>query len=76
MKQEISKSAFKAHALEIMRGVEQSGEEVVITAHGKRSLVIKQYIDDTVSPLETLKGSVVNFIEPTAPVGEDDWEQA
>lgn len=73
---EYSKSAFKAHALEIMRGVEKSGEDVVITAHGKRALVIKQYRDNTVSPLEKLKGTVVNFDEPTSSVCEDDWELA
>lgn len=76
MKHEFSKSAFKARALEIMRGVEQSGEDVVITAHGKRALVIKQYRDNTVSPLEKLKGTVVNFDEPTSAVCEDEWELA
>ena len=75
MKTEISKSAFKAQALEIMRGVEQTGEEVVITSHGKPTLVIKPYKDDTAkSPLEQLQGSVLAFDDPTGPVGEDDWE--
>ena len=76
MPHEISKSAFKAHALEVMRGIEQTGEDVVITAHGKRSLVIKQYQDNAISPLEKLKGTVVSFDEPTAPICEDDWELA
>lgn len=76
MVREFSKSTFKTHALEIMRGVEKSGEDVVITAHGKRALVIKPYTDNSVSPLEKLKGTVVNYIEPTLPVCEDDWELA
>lgn len=76
MQHEISKSAFKAQALEVMRGIEQTGEEVVITAHGKPALVVKRYIAPTQDPLSKLRGSVVSFDSPTAPVGEDDWELA
>ncbi|MFC3121700.1 type II toxin-antitoxin system prevent-host-death family antitoxin [Agaribacter flavus] len=76
MRQEISKSNFKAHALEIMRSVEDTGEDVVITAHGKRSLVITQYKDTTFSPLEKLQGSVLSYTDPIAPIAEDDWDLA
>ena len=75
MKTEISKSAFKAQALEVMRRVEQSGEEVIITSHGKPKLVISPYrgeFDKT--PLELLEDSVLAFDNPTNPVAEDDWE--
>ena len=74
MHQEISKSVFKAQALEIMRGVEETGNEVVITSHGKKALVIKPYKDNTVSPMEKLKGVVVSFSGPFSSVAEDDWE--
>ena len=74
MHQEISKSVFKAQALEIMRGVEETGDEVVITAHGKKSLIIKPYKDNSVSPMEKLKGSVVSFSDPFSSVAEEDWE--
>ena len=77
MKNEISKSTFKAQALEVMRGVEQSGEAVVITSHGKPTLVIKPYKGNAdKTPLEQLEGSVLGFDNPTDPVGEDDWEAA
>lgn len=78
MKTEISKSAFKAKALEIMRGVEQSGEEVIITSHGKPTLVIKPFQDDgeARSPLEQLEGSVLALNDPFESVAEDDWESA
>lgn len=77
MKTEISKSAFKAQALEVMRGVEQTGEAVIITSHGKPTLVIKPYEGDTrKNPLEQLNGSVLAFDDPISPVGEDDWEAA
>ena len=75
MKTEISKSAFKAQALEVMRSVEESGKEVIITSHGKPALVIKPYqVDAVKSPLEQLEGSVLSFDNPTDPVAEDDWE--
>lgn len=76
MQREISKSAFKAHALEVMRGVEQTGEDVVITAHGKPTLVVKKLYEKKQNPLDKLRGSVVDFDSPTAPVSEDEWELA
>ncbi len=76
MHQEISKSNFKAHALEVMRGVEQTGNEVVITAHGKPTLIVKKYSEPENDPLARLKGSVINYDNPTMSVAEDDWEQA
>lgn len=74
MRQEYSKSTFKAQALEVMRSVEETGENVVITAHGKKTLVLTLYKDSSVSPLEKLKGSVVQFDKPHESVGEEDWE--
>lgn len=74
MQQEYSKSTFKAQALEAMRRVENTGENVVITAHGKKTLILSPYKDRSISPLEKLKGSVVQFDNPFEPVGEDDWE--
>ncbi len=73
MESQVSKSNFKAHALEIMRDVEESGNEVVITAHGKPALVVSKYSSKDISPLEQLRGSVIEFTSPTDPVAEDDW---
>ena len=74
MHQEISKSVFKAQALEIMRGIEQSGVDVIITSHGKPTLVVKPYKSVKENPLDKLKGAVVLFDDPISPVSEDDWE--
>ena len=76
MEDHISKSNFKAHALEVMRAIEQSGEHIVITSRGKPTLMIKKVINDTRSPLEKLKGSVVKYDAPTEAVDVDDWENA
>ncbi len=73
MQQEISKSNFKTHALEVMRNVEQTGDEIVITSHGKPALIVKKF-EQKISPLEKLRGSVVKYSGPTTPVSEDDWE--
>lgn len=74
VQQEISKSNFKAHALEVMRDVEKTGDEVVITSHGKPALIVKRFKQKDVSPLEKLRNSVVKYSSPTKPVSEDDWE--
>lgn len=70
----ISKSEFKAKALEFFRQVEFSGTSLIITDHGKPSIEIRPYRTKERSPLEILKGSVTEYIEPTEPVGEDEWE--
>ena len=75
MKQaQISKSEFKAKALEFFRQVEFSGESLIVTDHGKPSIEIRRYRPIERSPLEILKGSVTEYIAPMEPVGEEDWE--
>lgn len=71
---EISKTHFKAQALEVMRSIEQSGEPVIITTHGKKTLMISQYKDNLAQPLDRLKGSIVCYNDPTAPISEGHWE--
>lgn len=70
----ISKSQFKPIALEVMRQVEQSGESVIITDHGKPTLELKIYHPIACDPLDLLRGSVLGFQMPTEPVGDDRWE--
>lgn len=74
METHVSKGVFKAKALEIMRGVEETGDEVVITNHGKPCLVVKPFKGES-NPLQQLKGSVISYENPTDPVaGDDEWE--
>ena len=56
----ISKSRFKAHALELFRKVEQTGEPIIITDHGTPVLKIMPYRDDPASALRVLRETVVN----------------
>ena len=74
METEVSKSQFKAKALEILRRVEATGESVLVTDHGKPTIEVRRHRSLGRSPLELLRGSVVDYLDPTEPVGEQDWE--
>jgi antitoxin (DNA-binding transcriptional repressor) of toxin-antitoxin stability system len=73
---QVSKSRFKAQALELFRQVEASGEPLVITDHGRPTLEVRPYrpVRPDANPLEELRGSVLRFDDPFVPVGENDWE--
>ena len=75
METEISKSKFKARALEIFRTIEETGEPVVITDRGTPSLIV-QKLGAPLAANVKLKGSVLHYEDPFTPVGEDDWEAA
>jgi antitoxin (DNA-binding transcriptional repressor) of toxin-antitoxin stability system len=70
---QVSKSEFKAKALELFRQVEASGESMVVTDHGKPALEVRPYRGNERHPLDVLRGSVVRYVDPTAPV-DVDWE--
>jgi len=72
---QVSKSEFKAKALEYFRHVEASGVSIVVTDHGKPALEVRPYRSADRSPLDVLRGSVVRFVDPTAPV-DVVWEAA
>ena len=73
---QVSKSEFKARALEFFRQVEASGESVIVTDHGKPALEVRPYRGIERNPLDVLRGSVVRYDSPTDPVAEGDWEAA
>lgn len=73
MPSSISKSRFKAHALEYFRQVEMSGKPIIITDRGKPVLRLEPYRDDPDLAVRILRETVVKYRAPTAPVGEDDW---
>ena len=72
----ISKSEFKAHALEVLRDIEQSGESRVITDRGRPTLEIRKLRQQQKDPPDALKGTVVKYEGATDPVAESDWETA
>lgn len=72
---QVSKSEFKAKALEYFRAIEETGESVVVTNHGKPALEVRPYRSMDRDPLEVLRGSVIRYDDPTAPV-DAEWEAA
>lgn len=75
MKQ-MSKTDFKARALEVFREIEGTGEPVVITDRGRPTLEIRKLKQHGDSPLLVLKDSVVKYEAPTDPIADDDWDNA
>lgn len=70
----VSKSRFKARALELFRQVEKTGRPIIITDRGTPVLKLTPYHDDPESALRVLRESVVKYSAPTKPVAENDWE--
>ena len=73
---QISKTEFKAHALEVLREIEKSGKSRIITDHGRPTIEIKKLRQRKESPLEVLKGTVLEYDTFDQPVGVDDWQNA
>lgn len=74
---QVSKSEFKARALELMRQVESTGEPLIVTDRGRPALELRVVASATgPSALERLRGSVLRYDSPLDPVDEDAWESA
>jgi prevent-host-death family protein len=73
---QVSKSEFKAKALEYFRQVEASGESLVVTNHGAPVLEVRPYRGIKRNPIDVLRGSVIRYDKPTQPIAADDWEAA
>lgn len=71
---EISKSKFKPKSLEYFRKVQETGEPLIITDHGKPVLKIVPYTPSPDELLQVLRGSVLKYEDPLEPVGAEDWD--
>lgn len=71
---QVSKSQFKAKALEFFRRIESSGVPVVVTDHGQPRLEVRPCTPHARNPLDILRGTVLRYESPTAPVTEDEWD--
>jgi prevent-host-death family protein len=74
METTVSKSRFKAQALELFRQVERTGKPITITDRGKPVLLLVPWRDDPESAVRVLRETVVKYRAPTQPVGDNDWE--
>jgi antitoxin (DNA-binding transcriptional repressor) of toxin-antitoxin stability system len=60
--------------LEYFRQVEQSGEALIITDHGRPVLKVIPYSAEPSEVLNALRNSVRKYDRPMDPVGLEDWE--
>jgi prevent-host-death family protein len=72
--QVVSKSAFKARALEYFRQVQRTGAPLVVSDNGKPVLKVVPYSADPAEALKELRGSVRRYADPLKPVSVEDWE--
>lgn len=70
----VSKSRFKARALEFFRQVEATGGTVIVTDKGKPAIEVRRFRPDQRAPLERLKDTVIEYKAPAEPVGAEDWD--
>lgn len=57
----VSKSQFKAKALEYLQRVEATGEPVIITDKGRPTIELRRLRTEQRTPLERLRGSVIEY---------------
>jgi len=72
--EQVSKSRFKARALEYLRRVQETGRPVVILDRGRPVVKVVPYTGEAPEILRILRGSVRHYKEPTKPVALEDWE--
>ena len=70
----VSKSEFKAKALEYLRRVETSGEELIVTDRGHPVIRIMPVRRIQADARALLRGALLKYDDPTEPVAVDDWE--
>lgn len=71
----ISKSQFKAKALEYMRYVEQNNQTLIITDLGNPVVNLVPHKPSLIkSDLYSLRGTLLKYDDPMDPVGVEDWE--
>ena len=68
MGQVVSKASFNERTLDYLREVEATGNELIITDQGKPVLKLMRYSPDPKALLESLRGTVVRYDDPTEPV--------
>ena len=76
MSRTVSKSRLKAHMLRIFREIEQSGEDLVVTDHGKPVLLIsplrpRQQVETVFADLEGQVSYPEDINAPTS----DEWSE-
>ena len=70
----VSKSEFKPRAFEYLREVEDRGEPLEITDHGRPAVIVSPADPHSHNAAGSLEGTIQSYSDPTAPIGNDDWD--
>ena len=70
----VPKAQFKPKAFAYFRMVEETGEDLIITDHGKAVLRISRTVDENDRVLKELIDSVVEYLDLCEPVAREDWD--
>jgi prevent-host-death family protein len=74
---EYSISQFKAHALAILKAVDETGESVLVTKRGRPvARVVPCAADVSLVRPGHLRGSVIAETDIVSPLGAEQWETA
>jgi antitoxin (DNA-binding transcriptional repressor) of toxin-antitoxin stability system len=75
LKTTISKSEFKAKALEYMRWIQDHNQTVIVTDNGLPAIKIMPHQPKSLKDdLKFFRGTLIKYIRPMDPVGVEDWE--
>ena len=72
MEKKVTKSQFKSQALRFLRDVEKKKEPLIVTHAGEPVAKVVPYKEGKL--LETLRKTVLDYKNPTEPIGVADWE--
>ena len=65
-------AAFKAHCLELMDRVRETGAEYVVTKHGRPvARLVPYYGPDRKALFGSMKGTVLKYVRPLDPIEAD-----
>lgn len=74
LKTTVSKSEFKAKALEYMRYVQQSNQSIIVTDMGNPVIQIQAFQPKIkTDPYAYYCGSVLKYVGPNKPLDLEDW---
>ena len=73
-KRGLTKTTFKAHALEHLRNVQANKRPLIILDRGKPVLKVIPYAEDMDAELGKFRNLLIRYDDPTAPVGLADWQ--
>ncbi len=70
----IPKSQFKPRAFEYLRMVQDEGEPLIITDHGRDAVRLEPVADSGANSADTLSGVIEAWERPLDPVDDGSWE--